>query len=1618
MSQSFGTALRQLRKSTADPETGKSLTQVRLAELISFYLELDSGWPYPQTISDWERGKYQINAQSDRRVLLIIAEIFAELGTLRNTTAINAFFADGGYAPLSPAEQKHLFGKNGKIAAPVEQPVPPCPYRGLSAFQEADAPLFFGRETAEEQLYQRVFHAPLTTVFGASGSGKSSFVLAGLLPRLREEGNWLIGTFRPGNDPFHALGTVLMTLLEPKLSESACLIEGHALADALQSGELTLTNIINRILNKRTGATHVLLFVDQLEELFTLSADEPLQRRFLDCFIPTPGETATLPPFRTVATLRADFLAQALSYRPFADTLETGDIKLGPMNEDELRRVIEKPSHMRGVSFEPGLVERILADVRHEPGNLPLLQFALTELWELQEENALTHNAYEAIGTVRGALSRYADRIFERLSPTEQKQVHTIFVQLVHPGEKTGDTRRLATRTELGYSRWKLVQRLADARLVVTNRTADGAITVEIIHEALITHWERLREWMAADRAFRTWQEQLRTAIRQWERAKRDTGALLRGLPLAEAELWLEKRPQDISEAEKTFINDGILLRETERSARREQQQRELLAAQQLVDAERRRAELEARTAQRFRRRNWILIGVLALALIAAGSAVMLFSQARQATGRALSAAKAETTARQLANARALAAFALVENNQHTDPSASLPLLLAREAVQIYRRTDAPIPPEIDAALRETVDTASPWLMNLPPHRPAAGVRSLAFSPDGQTILSAGADSAILLWRVTDGMQQQQFLGHIGWVWDAVFSPDGRKIVSGGDDTTVRVWDVASGAELMVLRGHTDSVHAVAFSPDGTLIASTGADGTLRLWDAETGAAVRTLGAGDGWLWDVAFLPDGKTVAAAGDDGTIQFWRVADGAPVQKMVHAGGVRALAFTADGAKMVSAGWDGTARLWDVAGGAELHDFRGHTRGIWDVNFSADDSLLATAGADGTVRLWDMGDFSLRQPLIGHKNEVWAAVFSPDGQTLASGSWDTTIRMWNVSSGEQQRQIAGHIGEVTDAVFSADGSRIATAGIDARILVWNADSGAQLTELRGHSDTIHAIKFSPDGKKLVSASDDGTARVWNLATGAEILRLEGHTKGVWTAVFSADGQLILTSGADGTARLWDAETGKPVRQISTGGKSLYDAVFSADGGQFVTTGADGAVQLWNTETGALQNTFTGHSGNVWAAAFSPDGQTLLTAGADRTARLWNVATGAEIGQLAGHTADVRGVAFSPDGQTIFTAGADWTLRVWRTDTRENVRILRGHIGKVFSVAVSPNGQRLLSAGGDGFAKLWSTDPHFPQKIFTAKNDGFLSAKYSPDGQRILTVGRDGVVFVWNVNSGNRTRLGSGDTEFNAATFSPNGTWLATGEKNGDAILWDAQTLSPLKTMHGHSAEVWSVAFSPNGEKLVTASADKTARVWDVARGEALQTLAGHTNNVWSAAFSPDGTKIVTAAADATARLWSADDGKLLITFAGHGQGVRSAQFSPDGTKIVTASDDHSARVWDMQTGAELLRLDGHTDGVRSAQFSADGQRILTAGADHSVRIWNAPDGTLIRVLTGHTKWVWSAEYSADGQTILSAGDDETVRVWDATLDGLMTHALNEIQREPPIFLLKEREKFLSEQ
>uniref|UniRef100_UPI0016896B77 WD40 repeat domain-containing protein n=2 Tax=unclassified Calothrix TaxID=2619626 RepID=UPI0016896B77 len=709
--------------------------------------------------------------------------------------------------------------------------------------------------------------------------------------------------------------------------------------------ERFITSPLTRLLGGE--GKRILLIADQFEEIYTLCTDAEERKIFLDGLLQAVNNA---PFFTLLLTLRADFLSRALDdYEPFGRALQQYQLEpVVRMNRKELEAAITLPARQLGFEFEEGLCNTIIDDIEDGDGRLPLLEFTLTQLWKQQYAGRLTHQAYKKIGGVEQALANYAEMVYADLREGERETAQRVFIQLVQPGEGTEDTRRLATSEEVGGENWDLVTRLADKRLVVTNwDELSHEETVEVVHEALIRHWGRLRGWMQDNRKFRIWQQGLMVALQQWVESGKDEGALLRGATLAVAEDWLQQRGGEVSKPQRWFIEKSVELRERERK-------------------------------QKQRLRRSVIAGLLCALLVISGFAAVSeirrinseVSQLSLSSEKDFRQARREEALTKVIKAgKLLKSFwkpwITAENRMHT----------------IY-------------TLQDVVYKFNFKTLN--GHRET--VESISFSPDSKTVASASRDKTVKLWDLNTGREIQTLKGHTQVVNSVSFSPDGKTVASASNDTTVKLWDVNSGREIQTFNGHTNFVNSVSFNPDGKTVASASWDNTVKLWDVNSGREIQTLSGHTQVVNSVSFSPDGKTVASASWDNTVKLWDVNSGREIQTLNgHTNTVESISFSPDGKTLASASKDNTVILWDVNSGRKIQTLKGHTNFVNSVSFSPDGKTLASASNDTTVKLWDVNSGREIQTIFGRLFYLRSVSFSPDGKTVASASGDGVI-LWN--------------------------------------------------------------------------------------------------------------------------------------------------------------------------------------------------------------------------------------------------------------------------------------------------------------------------------------------------------------------------------------------------------------------------------------------------------------------------------------------------------------------------------------------------------------------------------------------------------------------------------------------
>lgn len=1006
---------------------------------------------------------------------------------------------------------------------------PENPYKGLRAFQEVDADDFFGREKLVDALLEKFKgedrESRFMVVIGPSGSGKSSVIKAGILPKLRKGGvegsaDWFIVEMTPGAHPMEELEAALLRVaINPPAS----------LLPQLNEDERGLARAVKRVL-PNSHTSELVLLIDQFEEAFTQTEDEAQRLHFLNSLVAATQDSASR--LRVIVTLRADFYDRPLSYPYFGELVRECTQVVLPLSREELERAIVEPAERNGIGLEVGLAASIIADVGEQPGSLPLLQYALTELFERRDGRWLTVQAYKDIGGVMGALARRADEIYNQLDPESQNAAKQLFLRLVTLGEGSEDTRRRPLISELlslqidSTVMQKVIDVFGKYRLLTFDRDPiTRTPTIEVAHEALIRRWTTFRQWLNDTRDDLQTQRRLAASTEEWVTSRKDTSYLASGSRLEQFEEWNTQTELALSDVEREYLRDSLALREKQRaeeaarSAREaaiEQRSRRILTALLVGTVI---AMIGAFVLSGFAfNQQQVAIQNAVTATVAQGVAIV---EANNAATQAANAASSAQIARNLAFVSG-AQLALASNN--TD----LAILLALQANQNgqstlqTRRTLAEVgyAPGTRAIFTGHTDRVS----------------AVAYSPDGTTALSGARDNKVILTELVSGQIVYEMSDHTDWVWDVVYSPDGKVALSASQDKTLILWDLATGNAIRTLSGHTDGVRAIAFNADGTQALSGSADKTLLLWDVTSGEMLRKFEGSQSVIHDVAFSTSGFTALSAGQDGNIILWNVNSGLPIFTYgSDAGGHTAeawsVAYTPDELGFISSSQDGLVLLWSFETGSPIRRFIGHNGRVTSVAFSPNGKQIVSGSEDNSLILWDTATAAILHRFIGHTFLVYGVAFSPNGEHILSSSWDGTVRWWDITEGSQLAQLGSaeiaHKDSVTSIAYSPDGTLSASASYDGSVIIWDMSDNQPLKKLSGHVGRVHTVTFSSDGTLIASGADDQTIIVWDATTGEQIATFTGHSDAVWALDFSADGTMLASGSRDNTIILWDVAT-----------------------------------------------------------------------------------------------------------------------------------------------------------------------------------------------------------------------------------------------------------------------------------------------------------------------------------------------------------------------------------------------------------------------------------------------------------------------------------------------------------
>ena len=1264
------------------------------------------------------------------------------------------------------------------------------PYKGLRAFQESDAADFFGRESLVQRLLSRLCDSRFVAVVGPSGSGKSSLVKAGLIPALRQGAipgseTWFVAEMVPGEHPLEELELALLPIaVDPPPS----------LLEPLQKDERGLLRTLRRII-PGAGETQLLLLIDQFEELFTLVADDDRRRHFLDNLLVALKDPRS--PLRLVITLRADFYDRPLQVQPFADLFKQQTEIVLPLKREELTWAIREPARRLGVGIEESVVTAMVTDVVDQPGALPLLQYALTELFDERHDRMMTLAAYQSLGGVSGALAQRAEEIYAGFDEAQREAARQLFLRLVTLGEGIEDTRRRVLREEL--ERISL-QSTVNSEQSTVNSSESGVQSRQstindqqstINNQSDIRHPDdsALRAPHSAFDSIRHPTSDIPNVIDlfgQYRLLTFDHDPLTRGPTVEVAHeallrewdrlrYWLDESRADVrlqrllavetAEWQKHGRDNGYLLR----SARLDQFAGWLeQSSVSLTDSEQAFlaasiAARESRSAAEESRRQRELETAQQLAE----------TQKQRAEEQAQSAGRLRRRALVLAGALAIAAilaivaifFARQSSAERLNAETQTALLLAQQAENELQNG------YYDRAVLLALEALEDFPYNSQAERALGNAvsynRALQLCP-----------------------------GHASAATGVAWSPDGSRIASiASTANQVLVWDAATCRELLAIdlpRGITgnklDMGLSVEWTPDGAnLLTMTGdrylvgsQDYDLIIWDGQTGEQITAV--------EIPNHAEAE-VPEATSSGT----------------HYSTGSAVDFAPGSGILATIGGDNTAIIWDESAQYPALILTGHENDVNSVAWSPDGKRLATASLDGTARIWDGQTAEELLRLQEHEDRVNQAAWSPDGERLATGGFDGKACIWDADGGDLLQCLDAHAGSVWSLAWLADNVRLATGHEDAAIRIWDSRTGELQQTLRGHESLISHLDRSPLDDRLVSSGGSGQVRVWNVAASTAEQALPYKSLNGYLDI-TDDGQYVALPVGDNfylTAEpllvIWDLETELPIVEGLAPDFGLYtlSVKYSPDETMLLAIGTHEfpdfspltTAYVFDSQNGDLLRTFTIDDENyLRSIAWSPDGS-QIAAGRFFYGEIlvWDFQSGEIIAQLPADNDTefnmVNSLQWSPDGSKLAAAYDDNTVRVWDA--------LRWEL--------------LFKMEHEAPASCWDV-------------------QWSPDGNRLLTT--------------------AGNDE--------------TGAQDTTARIWDGQTGRELLVMQGHTRQIASAAWSPNGKRVATISGDGTTHLWDAGYGDELLNLSTPNLFIGYLGWSGDGQHLVIGGHDLPASVW----------------------------------------------------------------------------------------------------------------------------------------------------------------
>jgi WD40 repeat protein len=1240
---------------------------------------------------------------------------------------------------------------------------PRNPYKGLRAFTKEDASDFFGRDA----LVQRILgilenmldprkpvkaNQRLLTVVGPSGSGKSSAIMAGVLPKLQRGAlggseKWCyVETMVPGQHPCEALLATLVRHFPPQKSGDV----RNVLAAEHGYGLYQIADFLSKPTNRR-----VVLCVDQFEELFAIGVPEGERQHFLKVLLNAVSEPQS--PLVVFLTLRADFYDRPMYYRELATLIVANQVSVLPMDNQELRTAIEQPAAQADVQlfFEGDLVGDLLFELQGQGGALPLLGFTLEQLFRQRQGHWLTQEAYRAIGGLRGALARHAEDVYSGLPSDEHRRLaRTLFLRLIDPGKSEQDTtRRRAALSELLFVDEEETRLMSEvmhsfisARLLTTTMIVN-VTSLEVSHEALIREWSRLASWLHGAREDIVLQHAITADAAIWQKAGQAADRLYRGMELAEAVGWLGRNKGNADEV--AFVRAG------EAEERRREMEEEVRLKRELG--------LKRQTVQHLRAFVATLSILLIFSVGFGGLLSIFYNQLQITTQQKILALQTLQVRTLLANANTTASTGNIDTA----------LLLANAAIKKQDR------PETRNTMLNILNL-NPQLRRIQPG-PAVTIRMIALDTKYHEVIYSEGVYIYIDDTNTGTASTAPFpVGKQNQINAIALSPDDNMVAIGNNEG---IWlrDMQK-QKIMQLNGIPDyssgiesnKYAALSFSADNKTLLS------ARCFRYDGTNATNHCLALEIASWTI------KNMTASLD--IVQNIQLQTAVNPNTFVISGDTKSLAMSNGN----------ETDVWNIASGQALPltTFTSATN-VNHMAFSPDGNTLAVSTEDNTIQIWNRSTGQkVGKELTGHTDAITALAFNPNGQSLAASSLDQSTLLWNVQTGEKQMTFNGDKQQKYGLAFSSDGQSVCTSSYSTntgdRFLFWDTAKYNAISQTVRSTLPMRSLVFSSDGQKIYVGRGDGNIEILSTQKLA-ILNLVPTTKYSGNALNKTDnpfsvhslalnntGTILAAGRLDGSITVWDVSTQTPklITALLHPNTFLSQVQLSNDGHMLVSSDTSGVHMLWDLNKSAhpspiklpIQDMLAKEAQQT--VALSPDGKYVAMWVCSNAActqdqiKIWDIAkqTFSAQGSPAQTSEQSGFLTFSPDNHTIASIITPTSnnninkVQLWNSEQAEQtiapIQIAdpNSSINTIYTtLRFSPKGNRLVAytqTAPFSFVVLDQQDKYsekfnqFSDPIqLEASNAGDMS--FSSDGTQLLSAqvitngaNYEGKLVLWNVS------------------------------------------------------------------------------------------------------------------------------------------------------------------------------------------------------------------------------------------------------------------------------------------